>query len=119
MAASLPAAGGACLTVAPEPRRAILVLRTAESPDPASILPVTDKVWSARQACRPPRASTFFSAICAALNLAGAGLLSAASGARKKHRQDSKPKNNVVLPYPGKNTRRHGGVIANIDIVDL
>src|SRR5450631_3025594 len=118
MAASLPAAGGACLTVAPEPRRAILVLRTAESPDPASILPVTDKVWTARQACRPPRAATFFSTICAALKLAGAGLLSAASGAREKHRHDSKPNSNAVLPYPGMNTRRDGA-IANVDIVDL
>src|SRR5438445_7972444 len=69
-----------------------------ESPPPASSLPLQDMLWTARQACSPPRAATFFSAICAAVSLAAGGVLvSVAARTREPHRQTRTVKGNEHL----------------------
>src|SRR5919109_4006624 len=68
-----------------------------ESPPPASNLPLQDMVWTACQACSPPRAAIFLSTIWAAVSLAGGVLLSAATRASGKHRQSRTVNRNEVL----------------------
>src|SRR5579883_689856 len=71
-------------------------LRSNESPVPASSLPDQDRVWTARQACNPPRAAMFFSTTCAAVSVAGAALAeSQGKEARETTRENSKVFRNI------------------------
>src|SRR5882672_4988761 len=68
----------AAFTLLPGLPRATRAPRAAESPAPASSLPLTDIVCSARHACSPPRAVTCLSTTCSAVSLLLVVLLSAA-----------------------------------------
>jgi len=70
--APVAAAAAACLCADGNSLRTKSTLRAVESPLPASILPLRERVCRARQAESPPRAAIFFSTICAAERLPAA-----------------------------------------------
>src|SRR5207253_4779647 len=89
---------------APGPR-ATRTLRETESPAPASILPLSDSVWTARHACSPPRAETCFLTICAALRRAAVGFRWAASDGYEKPRHKRTLSSRDFLPAAARTAR--------------
>src|SRR5260370_36955525 len=55
---------------------------------PAPSLPCIDIVWTARHACKPPRAATFFSTIAAAESLTCAGVSPPAAASETANASD-------------------------------
>src|SRR2546430_3652822 len=55
---------------------------------PAPNLPCNDIDWTARHACKPPRAATFFSTIAAAESLASEGVLPSAVASETANASD-------------------------------